>query len=422
MQNHKFINKSWKTRFLTMSIGQAISMVGSSAVQFSLIWWITSVSNSAIVLSIAGLFAFLPQALLGPFAGVWIDRLPRKQLLIITDLAMGTVAAMLAIIFYLWQTPPYWMAYAVLALRSFGNVLYTPAVQATIPLLAPKNELVRVNSINELLQTSSTLLGPILGAAMYAVLPMYIILLTDLLGAIIASSAVGVIIIPKIKLIKSTANFVKELRGGLYFFFRDNKLLFYTIALFVCMIFYMPIGILFPLMVKKVFGGGQWFAGLTQSLFTVGLLIAAALLGVIGPKIKQKLMISQVGMFVLALSLILAGLMPHNRIGLYLFISFCFFNGVGSNMSNIAYVSYLQETIPKEFHGRVLSIFNTLSSVAMPIGLVLAGPGSDSLGLPKWFIIAGIGIIGSILLNTLLVKYKRRKINNVCKNRNEYHQ
>ena len=75
---NEVVNSSWKKRFFIITSGQAVSMIGSGAVQFALIWWLTNESKSSMILSIAGLFAFLPQAILGPFAGVWVDRLNRK--------------------------------------------------------------------------------------------------------------------------------------------------------------------------------------------------------------------------------------------------------------------------------------------------------------------------------------------------------
>ncbi|NLY49936.1 MAG: MFS transporter, partial [Firmicutes bacterium] len=61
-----------------MAAGQTVSLVGSSAVQFALIWWLASETASPLLMSMAGLSAFLPQLLLGPIAGVWVDRLSRK--------------------------------------------------------------------------------------------------------------------------------------------------------------------------------------------------------------------------------------------------------------------------------------------------------------------------------------------------------
>ena len=72
--------------------------------------------------------------------------------------------------------------------------------------------------------------------------------------------------------------------------------------------------------------------------------------------------------------------------------------GCGVNLSTIPYVAYIQETMPKDMHGRVLSLFYTIVSVAMPLGLLFAGPISNKLGLPLWFIIAGIGMPFIVLL------------------------
>ena len=72
--------KNWKKNFFTIYIGQAFSLLSSSAVQFSIIWWITIQTGSALALTIASVVGLLPQAIIGPFAGVWIDRYNRKAI------------------------------------------------------------------------------------------------------------------------------------------------------------------------------------------------------------------------------------------------------------------------------------------------------------------------------------------------------
>lgn len=64
----------WQRRFFTIWIGQAMSLTGSSLVQFALIWWLAETAQSATALATASLVAFLPNAFLAPFAGV-VDRL-----------------------------------------------------------------------------------------------------------------------------------------------------------------------------------------------------------------------------------------------------------------------------------------------------------------------------------------------------------
>ena len=89
--------KNWRKQFIPLILGQSISLIGSSAVQFALMWWLASQTNSGTVLSIAGLFAFLPQLIIGPFAGVWVDRMDKKRVVIVADLFTGLVALLLSL-------------------------------------------------------------------------------------------------------------------------------------------------------------------------------------------------------------------------------------------------------------------------------------------------------------------------------------
>lgn len=172
---------TWKKPFFTIATGQTVSLIGSSAVQFAVIWWLASETGSALMLAFSGLMAFLPQAILGPFAGVWIDRLKRKYVVITADLFIGVAALVFAIFFWIGPVP-YWSACIVLGVRAVGGVFHTPAIQAMIPMLVPKEQLVRANGWSQFMQSGAFMLGPVLGAAMYGVLPMPVILLTDFLA------------------------------------------------------------------------------------------------------------------------------------------------------------------------------------------------------------------------------------------------
>lgn len=116
----------WKQKFLTIAAGQTVSLIGSSAVQFSLIWWLASETGSPMMMALSGLVAFLPQIFLGPFAGVWIDRLKRKHVAIAADMFIGLIAVVFAVLLWVGH-PPYWSACAVLGIRALGSVFHTPA-------------------------------------------------------------------------------------------------------------------------------------------------------------------------------------------------------------------------------------------------------------------------------------------------------
>ena len=185
-------NTKWRGRFLTIAIGQAISLIGSSAVQFALIWWLAEQTASPMIMGVAGLAAYLPMAFLSPFAGVAADKYSRKIICITADLSMG-LAALAAAFLLNAITFPIWAVLVILFVRGIGGTFHQPAIQSIIPQLVPAEELVRVNGWMQLMTAGSFILGPVIGAALYAALPMSLVLLTDVIGAIFASAALAAV-------------------------------------------------------------------------------------------------------------------------------------------------------------------------------------------------------------------------------------
>ncbi len=392
----------WKRNFFTITIGQTISIVGSSAVQFTLIWWIASNTSSPLMLAMAGLFAFLPQLLLGPFAGVWVDRLKRKTVIICADLFIGMVAAVYALILIV-VNPPFWSACAVLGIRAIGSVFHTPAIQSVIPLLVPEKELVRVNGWSQFAQTGALMLGPVLGAALYAIFPLPIVLLSDLVGASLASIAVAAVKIPELKKEKQLApNFRKEMHEGVAVFQRDKKLCIVTLAAALSMIFYMPLSSFFALMASDYFKASAWHASIVQFGYSGGMMLCALLIGAYG-RIKKKLFVVHIGLLGLGLTAFFCGLLPQNESAFWLFAALCTFMGASGNLYNIPYIAYMQEKIPREVQGRAFSIMSSLMSATMPLGLLIAGPVAEIYGVKFWFYLTGIAFFIITSISFLLV-------------------
>jgi DHA3 family macrolide efflux protein-like MFS transporter len=383
---------NWKISFLTMVGGQTVSLIGSSAVSFCIIWWLATETGSPLIMSLAGLLAYLPQFLLGPFAGVWIDRLPRKTVIIAADIFAGLAAALYAVWFYV-NAPPYWAGCVVLAVRAIGGVFHTPAVQAAVPLLVPKGELVRANGLGQFIQLGAYMLGPVLGASLYAALPLPIILLTDLAGAIAASAAVSAVKIPEVKTERrAVPNVARELKEGWAVYLSDRRLCTVTLAMMICMVFFMPICIFYTLMSSDYFEVSAWHAGLVEVMYAGGMMASAAVMGSL-KSIKNKLGIVQMGLAGLGIVCLLAGLLPQTPWGFWVFAGLCMLMGAAANVYNIPYTAYLQATMPPEALGRAFSLFGSLMSVTMPVGLVVAAPVADKQGVASWFVVAGAAIM-----------------------------
>ena len=189
--------QKWKSQFITVAIGQAISMLGSHGVQFALIWWLAEKTSSPFMLGISGLVAYLPMSLFSPLAGIAADRYNRKFISIFSDMAMGMVALIYAIILFFFDLPV-WTVFIMLCVRGIGSTFQQPAIQSIIPQLVPKDQLIKTNGWIQLLNSGSFLIGPVIGAALYSIFPISIVLLSDVVGAILASIALAIVKIPKI--------------------------------------------------------------------------------------------------------------------------------------------------------------------------------------------------------------------------------
>jgi DHA3 family macrolide efflux protein-like MFS transporter len=397
----------WKRSFLTIAAGEAVSLIGTSAVQFAMIWWLAVKTNSALMLSLAGLLAFLPQLLLGPFAGVWIDRWKRKTVIICSDIFMALVAGAFALLFLMGQ-PPYWTACVVLGVRALANVFYTPALQAAIPMLVPSEQLVRANGWNQFLQSGAFMLGPVLGAALYAVLPLPFIMLFDVAGAVVASVSVAVVKIPDPpKQEHVTPGFFREMKEGARILLKDTRLCITTVAATLCMVFYLPLSTLYPLMTSEHFKGTAWHAGIVEFVFALGMMVCSAIVSAMGD-IRHKFRLIHIALIAFGAVTLVSGILPRHMSYFWIFVVLCALMGAGGNLYSIPYMSYLQQTIPPEAQGRVFSMVTSLMCLAMPVGLTFAGPMAEVYGVGTLFFICGAAVIVIMLLSGVLISATKK--------------
>lgn len=177
--------EKWQKSFFTIYIGQAFSLLSSSAVQFSIIWWITVQTDSAMALTIASVVGLLPQAIIGPFAGVFIDRYNRKTIMILADSAVALSSLVLGISFF-FGTPSLIFIYTILFVRALGETFHKPTMQAVIPQLVPESELTKAGGLGQMVQSSCIMVGSMLGAFLMSITTLQYALFVDIIGSSLA--------------------------------------------------------------------------------------------------------------------------------------------------------------------------------------------------------------------------------------------
>lgn len=118
---------NWKKNIVLFLASQAVSLFGSSLVQYAITWYITLKTQSGVMMTTSIICGFLPAFLVSPFAGVWADRYNRKILIMAADSFIAVSTLILALLFLAGYNA-IWLLFVVSAVRSIGSGIQTPAI------------------------------------------------------------------------------------------------------------------------------------------------------------------------------------------------------------------------------------------------------------------------------------------------------
>lgn len=383
----------WFRTFLIVFIGQAFSLLGSSAISFALVWWLTAETGSATILAYASIAALLPQALLGPIAGPFVDRWDRRLTIIGADLFVAATSLVLIGAFAAGK-PSVAVIIAVIAARSVGAAFHTPASQAAVPMYVPSDQLMRVAGWNFFLGSGVAMAAPVLGAFLMGVAPMQAIIAVDIVGALIAVALMMLVRIPNPERAENDpagSGLVAEFMTGWRELVRNRGLLDLTLVLIVVTLLYMPINALFPLMTKAHFGGGAIQASIVELAFGAGMLAGSLAIGSLSARYSGVRLIGS-GLLLIGAMIALAGLLPTTAFWAFVMLS----GGMGFSapLFGAPITAMFQTLIDPAKLGRVMSLYMTLTMLVAPIGLLLAGPLAEKTGVATWFALTGVLIVG----------------------------
>jgi len=380
-------NNPWAVRYFTLWTGQALSLLGSQLVQFAIIWYLTTSTNSATTLAIASMMGLLPQVLLSPFIGTWVDRGNRRLILIAADATVASATFALALLFA-FDLVNVWHIYLALFIRAVAGGFHQSAFGASGVLLIPKEHLARVQGFNQALYGGLNIISAPLGALLIAIMPMQGILGIDIGTALIAITILLFIRIPQPEKSRQTqSTFWQDFVTGFRYIIAWRGLVILLGLVMVINFFFTATEPLTPLLITNHFKGNAQQLAWWFSSFAIGTILGGFILGAWGG-FKRKIVTAQVGLIIAGLATMIVGL-----ISLELFWIGLAANTVAGLMLPIVNGSYgamLQANIAPEMQGRVFAFILSAASFVSPIALMIAGPFADAFGIQLWFLIAGV--------------------------------
>jgi DHA3 family macrolide efflux protein-like MFS transporter len=375
----------WKKKVTVFLVGQTITTFGSLLVQYALLWHLTLTTKSGVVLALAAVFGFLPQAVVSIFAGVWADRVNRKVMIILSDSTIALATLGLAF-FMLSGVDDLWLVFLVMAVRSVGAGIQMPAISALIPQIVPTDKLMRVNGINSSVQSSLLIIGPVAAAGIYSTVSLAAILFVDVVTAVIGLTLLATIAVPTLSRAASNdkPSYFTDLKEGLNYIFSHDLVRWVMVIYSIVFLLVVAPSNLSPLMLVRTFGGDVWLLTVLELSFGIGMVAGGALMAMFATKMDRLgLMVGTSILFG-----VLAVVMGFTT-NLILFYTLFFLIGLAVPAFSTSSMTLLQETVEPERQGRVFGFVGIVMAVAMPLGMAVLGPLADIVSVEILLIATG---------------------------------
>jgi DHA3 family macrolide efflux protein-like MFS transporter len=387
----------WRQKTVIFLTSQAVSLLGSSLVQYALLWFVTLETRSGTAMSVYIVCGFVPTFLLSPFGGVWADRYDRKKLIMLSDGFIALVTLGLAAAFMV-HGKMLWLIMVAAALRAAGTAIQGPAIGAILPQFVPREHLIRVNGISGSVQAAIMLVSPVLSGAFISLWPVHVVFFIDVATAAIAIAMLLFFLdVPPHEKAgeKQSATYFADMLLG-YRYIRDHRFLisFFTF-LGVLLFLVTPAAFLTPLQVVRTFGGDVWRLTAIEVVFSVGMMAGGGLIGAWGG-FKNRMSTLLLSAFAMGLCTIALGVAGN----FWLYLAFMGIFGVAMPFFNAPSAVFIQEHVEEGFLGRVFSVNTMLFSSIMPLGMLLFGPLAELVRIEWILIVTGCLVLIQIMAMT----------------------
>jgi MFS transporter, DHA3 family, macrolide efflux protein len=404
------MDRNWKKDLTLFLGGQIVSLFGSMLVQYAISWYITMTTQSGSLMTISIVCGILPTFFVSPFGGVLADRFDRRKIIALADASIAVVTLGLALAFSLGYRE-LWLLFLAQAIRAIGGGFQAPAVSAFLPQIVPKDDLMKANAAFGSAQSVIMLAAPAAAGALMSFASVQALFFVDV-GT--AALAIGILLIfvrvppHERALSKVEVGYWKDLRAG--FAYIAGHAYVKRFFLFCAAFFFLaaPVAFLTPLQVTRSFGNDVWRLTSIEIVFSVGMTLGGVLIGTWGgfPNRVRTMAFSS---FIVGAATLGMGLVPW-FIPYLAVMAVC---GVAMPFFNTPATVLLQEKVEPEFIGRVFGVMGMISSVMMPLGMLVFGPLADSLRIEYMLIATGAGIflLGFFLIGSpVLMAAGRRAV------------
>ncbi len=394
---HALTNKNFRYFW----IGQCVSLIGTWMQNIGQSWLVLSLTDSPKLLGLVSTIQFLPITIFSLFAGVVVDRFPKKKILLFTQTTSMLLAFSLSYLVLSHRIRYEYILFFALIL-GITNCLDMPTRQSFTIEVAGKDDLMNAIALNSAIFNLARILGPSIGAIFMAYFgPGWCFFFNGVSFIAVIIGLINIKTTGYVRKKQQNCSILKEIWDGLTYI-KDNKVLIQTLLLVLIMgCFAFNYNVLIPVFTKNILHQQEKIYGFLMSALGLGSLIGAltaSMKSKRGPK-KKLLLLSTLS---ISIFLILTGITRN-----YILTAFSLFmTGIFNIFFSTTANSTLQINSSDEYRGRVMSVYSLVFAGSTPIGSLFSGTVASSSGASRAFIYSGVICLAWLLM--MLFIFKKR--------------
>jgi len=382
--------------FKLFFFGQSISVIGTWMTRVATSWLVYRLTHSALLLGVVSFAGQIVAFLLGPFAGVWVERLNRRKLLIWTQ-ALAAVQSLALAVLTLAHVINLWEIIALTAMQGLINAFDMPGRQSfLVQMVEDRSDLSNAIAINSSMANGARLIGPAIAGLVIAAVGEGWCFLLDGFSYFAVIASLLMMRIKPMEIRRSASTMLEQIREGWDYVrtFRPIRSILLLFSLTSLMGY--SYSVLMPLFAGQVLHGGAHTLGWLMGASGIGALTSALSLAVRKSAVGLTRML-QIAAATLGSSLILFGL---SRV---LWLSLVLMVFVGFGLMQVASASniIIQSLVTEDKRARVMSYYTMAFFGAAPFGSLIAGALAHQIGAPYTVMITGTCCIACSLWFTL---------------------
>ncbi|HDR4733849.1 TPA: MFS transporter [Bacillus cereus] len=367
------------------SIGKTVSILGSSIYSFALGLYVLQITGSALNFAITLILGTIPMIVLNPFAGVIADKVDKKKLVVCMDLLSGCLLIAVYIVSSHYGLNLF-IIYTTTFLMTVFTTFFGIGLEAAKPNIVSKERLMSINSISKIIDSVSLILGPMLGGIVFSIFNIKTFIIINGISFILSGIALLFIHFRLFEYninernSKRRVNFIKDIKEG-FSYLLEKESLKNTFHILISFNFFLGLAVTVPLpyIINTVLNLGSKQFGIIQGTFPVGMIIGAIVVKKITDRFSYSYLLKKLSsmlsvfMIILGIPVLFKSFEVND---LVFVITYCFvmiFLGFIIALIDIPLIYFMQNEIPDEYRGRVLSIGLSIGKMMLPIAMALSG-------------------------------------------------